>query len=364
MKKLFEIYELQITPLTPIHVGSGEELNPGEYFVFKDDSNKPVLYAADIGYLGSKLKPECREALVCWISEEPIEWVNVNVVRQSESFKQLVKKYARFQAYLTERVERNILRRWGKIDSRLGVQIMQRPERDAIIPGSSIKGAIRTALLWSAVQGTIKKFPTSDSGVAEWERLRLGATSKSIQDDPLRWLKVSDAVASGVRTWILDTAHVGMKTKNGEDAELQEYRECLPGPSLAEKTYTITARLSIEVGHPAFARSNLRLSAAHILESCRDFYQRVIQSEREYWKGDDELLGIYEDLEQRLNEAPNGALIRLGWGSGMDAVSLNLAKPTGSTSRRGPNDDRYQKKVSTRRLLDGMPPGWALIKLV
>jgi CRISPR-associated protein Csm5 len=359
MKKLFEIYELQITPLTPIHVGSGEELNPGEYFVFKDDSNKPVLYAADVGYLGSKLKPESRAALVRRISEKPIEWVNV--VRQSKSFEQLVKRHARFQAYLTERVERNILCRWGKIDSRLGVQIMQRPERDAIIPGSSIKGAIRTALLWSAVKGTIKNFPTSDSDVAKWERLRLGARSKSIQDDPLRWLKVSDAVASGVRTWILDAEHVGMKTKNGEDAELQDYRECLPDPSLAEKTYTIIARLSIEVGHPAFAGC---LSADYILKSCSDFYRQVIQSERKYWKGDDELLGIYEDLEQRLNEAPNGALIRLGWGSGMDAVSLNLAKPSGSNSRRGSNDDKYQKKVSTRRLLDGMPPGWALIKLV
>jgi len=214
----------------------------------------------------------------------------------------------------------------------------------------------------------MEHFPINDFEVARWERRRLGARSESIQDDPLRWLKVSDAVASEVRTWILDGEHVGMTTKNGKDADIQDYRECLPDPDLAGKPYTITARLSIvEAGRPEFAGSNLRLSAANILKSCRDFYQQVIQSERDYWRGDDELLQVYDELEQRLKEAPDGALIRLGWGCGADSVSLNLAKPKAQAGERSPRGidpkDYFYKKVVTRRLLDGRPPGWALIRL-
>ncbi|MGC8862248.1 MAG: hypothetical protein ACP5R5_05655 [Armatimonadota bacterium] len=44
MPRLFEEYTMRITPLTPIHVGSGEQIMPGEYFIFDEDGGR-VLYA-------------------------------------------------------------------------------------------------------------------------------------------------------------------------------------------------------------------------------------------------------------------------------------------------------------------------------
>lgn len=356
MKKLFRTYELQITPLTPVHVGSGEELNPGEYFVFSDEHDWPVLFATDIGYLGSWLQPQSRQTLESWVSSDPIAWVTK--VSPGSSWEKVIKKYARFQSDLTKRVAGEIRDRWGRRDSRLGVVTMQRPAKDAVIPGSSIKGAIRTALLWSAVRKPLKGFPDRDPDVAVWERRTLGSKSGEIQDDPLRYLKVGDAVAEGVRTWVLDTVHAGMKSADGKTAELQDYRECLPDEHLAERAYTISSRLTIADTNPASSPSGGQLSAERILKSCRDFYGRVIECEREYWRGDDEMIGVYDNLQQRFSEASDGAPIRIGWGSGMDSVSLNLAKQRGAHPPRN-------KRVGTRRLLDGTcPPGWALIRLL
>ena len=175
----------------------------------------------------------------------------------------------------------------------------------------------------------------------------------------------ADPVAPlAVNLGALDVVHAGMTSADGAAAELQDYRECLPDAELDGRTYTITTRLSIARGHPAYVKSGGELSAERILKSCRDFYKQVIESERGYWGRDEEMRQLYDDLERQFSEAPDGAPLRLGWGSGMDAVSLNLAKPPGRHPPRGMNP-KYLKNVKTRRLLDGIcPPGWALIRLV
>lgn len=61
----------------------------------------------------------------------------------------------------------------------------------------------------------------------------------------------------------------------------------------------------------------------------------------------------------------DSALIRLGRESGMNAAGLNLAKPASSHgSGRGRQVDvHFRHDPKTRRLLGGLPAGWAEIRL-
>jgi len=362
MRKLYEDYIMKITPLTPIHIGSGEAIMPGEYFVFKEDGMN-FLYAVDIGYLGSRLTEESRHKLCGMIVEAPVKWVIK--VKESDKFCQLIRKYARYKAFVTDAVADGINKRWGKGTSELEVSTHQRSGLHLVVPGSSIKGALRTALLYSRVRKPLRVDNQILKAVSNWERKVLGSKSVAIQDDLLRHLKVSDALVDGVETRILDVEHVGMRdNKSGKQAEITDYRECLPGvleEGIAE--YTFNAAVQISSGHPHYFQNRGKLSKEDIIKACREFYSAVINAELDYWKGDSKIEKLYADIQARFKDYQDVAPIRLGWGCGMDSVSLNLAKPTGRHPR-GKTDVHFLYNPRTRRIFDGLyPPGWAVFTL-
>jgi len=362
MSRLSETYKLTVTPLMPIHIGSGEEISPGEYFIFKDDPTSYALYAVDVGYLASRLKPESRRLILRWLERNPIGWVKD--AAQARGFPDLVRKYCRFRSEVTNRVAKEMENRWGQDRSRLEVRTLQRPFKDPIIPGSSIKGAIRTALLYAKVERPLQQAPVRQTKVASFERQELGGRSGSIQNDPLRHLKIADAVAKDLLTVVYQAEFYGMRSAGGDQADLQVYCECFPETFDAEDRYSLETTLSITSGHPEYGKDARSVTADAIVSACNDFYGAVVKAELKYWteKKDKEMVEYYEQLQGRLGQAEGTALIRLGWGSGMDSVGLNLAKPPGGGTTRT-RDFRYRQEVRTRRLLNGLPPGWAEIKL-
>lgn len=370
MSRLLETYKLVITPITPIHIGSGEEINPGEYFLFPKDR---TIYAVDIGYMASKLL-KGRDTILKWLENDPVKWVVT--AADNATFAGLVKKYSRFQCDVTEQDEREIRNRWGEGVSRLGILTLQRPFRDPIIPGSSIKGAIRTALLYDMVKKPLDCAPFGGREVAGrerrqmgrevagWERRQMGGKSGNISDDPLRHLSIGDAVAPGLKTIIYKADFYGMRNQAGDQAELQAYYECFPETLDGADEYCLETTLTIASGHKAYDKNASRITKSRIVKSCRRFSAEVIKAELDYWERekDREMVVLYQNLQVRLDKDQNISLIRLGWGSGMNAVGLNLAKLE-SNQRSGTADTRFRRNPATRRLLDSLPPGWAEIKL-
>lgn len=374
MQKLFEEYKMCITPLTPIHIGSGEELMPGEYFVFQDNG-RHKLYRIDMGYLASKLTDKSRDNLCNMIAKDPIKWVDEAV--RKKPLVELIRKYAWFYAVVANDVADGIAERWGNKDSMLAIKTLQRTDQDPIIPGSSIKGAIRTALLWALVKKPLELPETllmfnersHHAKVASWERRNvLKSQSGEIQDDLLRHLKIADCKAPGLVSRILVTDHVGMGDKEGKQREITDYRECFPGALQLGRTYTLKTSLVIASGHPHYLYGQGRIDSRMILKACRDFYREVLKADKDYWKqrGKNDILGICERIEEEFKQLPEdkGALIKLGWGGGMDSISLNLAKPAPKRSMHRPEDDyRFRHMPKTRRLLGDYPPGWAIFTL-
>jgi len=365
MVKLSENYRMKITPLTPLHIGSGDEMNPGDYFILDDESGTPMLYAMDVGRLSARLTPKGRTWLTNLIETDPIGWVAE--ITKREPVVQLIRQACTFRADMTKRVAGNIAARWGTRDSMLAIQPLQRSISGPIVPGSSIKGALRTAILWSRVAKPLQPpQSSSDWAVSEWERWELGAASSQIQDDPLRHLKVADSDPVTETTWIFDTLFDGMRSSSGQSADLQDYRECFPD-TLETADYSIPCRLSIHSGHRHYReKCNISITARGIIESCRSFYLEALRTEIAHWErkidGYEDVLAVCKEVLYRAEQTPDAGLIRLGWGCGMHSVSLNMAKPDGFHSPRR-IDPRFRKDPVTRRLLDGVPPGWALFTL-
>ncbi|MDH7602473.1 MAG: type III-A CRISPR-associated RAMP protein Csm5 [Armatimonadota bacterium] len=361
MRKLYEEYVMSITPLTPIHIGSGETLMPGDYFIFREDGSY-ALYAIDIGYLSSKLS-KGRDVLCKWVLDDPIGWVKK--ASKNTKFTALVKKHARFCSLVSDAVAEGITSRWGQGTSMLEISTFQRSGRTLVVPGASIKGALRTALLYRAVQKPLQvPDSTKQQDVSRWERKVLGSKSDSIQDDILRHLRISDASAEDLQTVVLNVEHVGMRTQSGEQAQLTDYRECLPGAlQPGFERGTLRAVFQISSGHPHYAQCRGELTRQLILDACRLFYGDVIRAEREYWRGNQKVLQLYDELSKEMEASPESAPIRLGWGVGMGAIGLNLAKREGKHPR-GRIDPRYRYSPRTRRIMDGLyPPGWAIFTL-
>ena len=336
-------YRLRIQPLTSLHIGTGEVVNPGEYFVFDN-----MAYFVDLGAIAAKLTASSRDQLLrkmdtpTWVSD----------LCDTKGFPEIIKRRARFSASLGEDTS-DITEKWGKGSTALAVALLPRAITGVYLPGSSIKGALRTALLAESFQVDSPP-PQNDRDLAGWERMSMGAQmvkgAYPIEVDPLRNLRVSDAIlGSEITTEIHRVSREGMAA-DGSDAELQDYRECFPGAFFIEKRYDILGSLTI--GKPYHARANPLLTREALLAACNRFYLNALQADVRYWQArDSDMAGLCAAIRDEAQEEPEQwALIRLGWGCGRDAMSLNQLRPEPLITK-------------TRALVDGYVAGWALLAL-
>ncbi len=348
MADFLTTYRMKILPLTAMHIGTGEVVNPGEYFVFGQ-----TAYFVDLGAIN--WTPKFRDRLLlmmntpCWVKE----------IQQVNGFQQIIEKHARFAVELGDDAT-DITEKWGQGTTALAVALLPRAITGPYIPGSSIKGALRTALIAQAFNSANPPPINNERKIPDWERMTMGGTEVfdrsghsrdyPIESDPLRNLRVSDATAgTTIHTEIHRVAREGMKT-GGDAADLQDYRECFPGAFFIEQQYDITGSLTIGMfpGKPA----NPLLTREVILASCNHFYLRALKADYHYWQAKGhEIAELCEDIRKDAEEhADQSALIRLGWGSGREAMSLNQLRPEPLPTK-------------TRALVGGYTAGWALLSL-
>jgi CRISPR type III-A-associated RAMP protein Csm5 len=338
-------HKMVITPLTDIHVGTGEVINPGEYFVFDGDL---TAYFVDLGFIGSK-NEKISSILLPKIGQDG--WVDN--LRQIKGFKELITGAAYGKSYLGDDTY-DIHEKWGSKNTSLTVNLIHRGVKGPYIPGSSIKGCIRTALVAVGCRDRgVDLF--NDRQPAESERKALGARENrsgkfGIDTDPLNILKIPDCFAKGLPATVLHRVSREGMAAGKEAAELQDYRECLPGLMTwsgqdAENIAKYRLAGNINITHNMEDRE---LSKKQILQSCDAYYKRVLKIEKKYWEDrrNDDMADMYDAISSEVNTDADEALIRIGWGSGFEALSIPGGKPP-----------------KTRALVGGFPAGWAILRM-
>jgi len=199
-----ETHDLAISTLSPVHVGCGEDYEPTNYVIADD-----TLFAFNPARVLAALEPGQREELARALDER-----NPLLAAQKFFFrhKDRAVELAAHRAPVAPAAARFYAQRVGTVANRQqgGGQVINKLEiaRTAfnpvsglpILPGSSLKGAMRTAVVEAMRQQTGRRYPITDQEAGrnndaarkakDMERDVLGG---GFQTDPLRLVKVADA---------------------------------------------------------------------------------------------------------------------------------------------------------------------------
>ena len=313
-RKMFVEFELGLKVLTPLHIGCGRALVAGLDYVFLDGR----VHVVD------------GEALCRFLADRPQE---MQALARGDSLQNLL--------------ERGSLRREdlqvgkGLVLRALALQEGQKPPdsilehiKDALgrpyIPGSSLKGALRTALLRHCLQERQKTVALQDLDRERksWAALRLERRffGEDPNHDALRALRVGDSEA--IDPGRLFVGSLGVFSPGGNSKVRLAAELLVPGCSTR---FSVRLDLQLLEGTQAIQegrwwREHIEGMPAVLREQAGELIGRAKQACRAS-PGLERVLGFYNKLEQHLRrlEGTNRALLQLGFGTGWEAKTVGAA---------------------------------------
>ena len=396
--KFLEEHQLKITTLTPVHIGCGEDYTPTDYVI--DDE---TLFAFDNAAVSEALPENARNELMRLVSgnrHDVLKQIQKLFYEQRESLMTKASHYLPVAKGVAELYGQRIGQtaqqeeRGRKALNRLEIErtfynpVSQMP----VIPGSSLKGAIRTALLNQV--NTDKDQPLHNARPENNKLLQEGLfeyKTNKLEQDPMRLIHLADSndtdrttIKSEIRFAVnrprREPVQGQTKGTMAEDKGLYQLLETLP--ELSVRAYD--SRLTIQkVSHlrpqqkDKLPAAKFHWSMEQIIQACNGFYRPLLEQEvkligqRNYaapeWKQcmDKLLNGIRPLLDS--NQA---ILLRVGRHSGAEAVTLNGLRSIKIMQGRGKRE-KYEPQPRTLWLAadvrdsrsEMVPFGWLLIEI-
>jgi len=323
-------YRFDLFPLTPIHIGTGESLDPFEYVVDGD-----TLYRFILDDFLLALDREGQARFV-----EAVEQSVPATRRFVSEHTQVAKHASRFAADVSTAACALYEGRMADGVAHPEVFSCMRTDERPYIPGSSLKGALRTALLYHAMD---KDNPERDARKLEQAVFRF----RRVQEDPFRAFKVGDGSVLESRTRVravaVNTQRAGQWSK-----DVDVLVETVPGALSDTGEVTSQHPVTFDADFYRYHERAFHLSPGAVLAACRDFYGTHLAAERETTRGLPQTAAAYDALVARAESLPDHAcLVRMAWGSGRDATTVAYALRDAPSPR------------SRRLTADGFPLGWA-----
>lgn len=345
-------YAMTVQILSPIHIGSGEDIDPLEYVV-----KNGLFYRLNLPAFIQQMDESLRREFSRKASDPNPIVLRDFICRHIDP--------ERFHTFKADAgaFERAYEKNLKNPNARLQVVLMTRSPGDGrtYLPGSSIKGAIRTAVVSELAKNSAQI--RNSLNPKSFEQRVLGYENP--RHDPFRCLRISDAFLPEAATFIDKAEIFKLKTGAGPDPSGIQmfYEQCF---SLLDEE-EIIARGSMELNDDLSGKHyfdnkeqkekpavSMALTLERIAESCRAFYLPKMQAEHDnFYRSNEEL----EENSRRLlkvgygeNEFP----IRLGRFSHVECTTVD--------EHRRPYNSKGCGK--TRTLSGGiMPMGWAKVTL-
>ncbi len=368
-----ESYRLELELLSPVHVGTGEAFPA---YAYVPDRSAKAVHILDPSLLLLHLSPERRRAFLAKVAEGPKGAQEVLQYLYQEG--QIPK----------EAILRSLPASKAFLDMVLGAHqealLEFRPlpysPLGAYLPGSSVKGALRTAwLFWSLVQkgedlvfrggvwefrrskGEVRVIPRRSPRLGDnqvFEGVVLGyATLKErgyqldLYKDPFRAVRLTDS-----------NPGEGFLNRIGIHHPLGK----MDGTVVLAETFRMGSRFQFLFRYQGGLARHRGVAGAipprELVRALREYYGRVAEWERSYAEehGLARALEVYGELEKRLKD-PEVFPIRVGYGSGRLALRLALLLPEDHPEGQEP---KTRKTVGAFRPKDGYPLGWTVGRLV
>lgn len=321
--------KLILETLTPVHVGSGETIEPYEYVI----SDK--FYRINLEKFIVSLSDKDRETFLKISSE------NMTLTRDFIRKKADLSFVTEYTTNVTGDVKEIYETKMSDPNNQLSIQTFIKTNNKPFIPGSSIKGAIRTALLYSMVEKPLTSTEEIEKAVFKYS---------NPQNDPFRILKISDSSQISFNDMLV----YKVKTYTKKDKFIESGYNLI-----IEATNADYIDKSIQITNEIYIDNELKkytdfidINFKDIIDSCNEFYSTVIQNELKFYSNE-EAVYIYEKLANLSKHLDKKSFImRLGWGSGFDSITINLAKAT------------KEYKKSRRLIYSQFPLGWVKAKIM
>ncbi len=393
-------YTLKYTPLSPIHIGTGDSYEPTNY-VIDDDT----LYEFDTGAAIAALTDHDRAQLSKIVSAKPDTQMLKAVQKFFYDRREALKPWAVNAIPVLDGVARLYEDRVGQAANREtdGKQIINRLEidrtaynpinRQPVLSGSSVKGAIRTALLnkinagarayerkgLHEFQGRLLKYRDPERGKMQLEL------------DPLRLLALSDAIwQNGSR---LPTSQVFLavnrkkspvvdtegKLRQAMGENLYQILECVPACYARTFIGQLTLHSVGSLTHRALPAADMRFTAEEIVHACNLFYLPIFTAERKFMQerqyghsGWNQTISDILALNQDKLKSGKAFLLRVGRHSGADSVTVSGARNGNIKIIKGkgqPPDYADSPKTlwlaaqTKEQRTDLLPFGWVLVEI-
>lgn len=365
MSNLFKSYKFILTPVTPLHIGNGERVLPYEYVYLND-----YIYKLNLSVLYENLSQDNKRIFEKHMEMGLIalrDWIN-SFYNESLGYGSKIKASMSFSENYNKR-HRGVSN--SKEESSFVLNSFANNFGRAYIPGSSIKGALRSACLYSIG----KKMNIFDYEVKKDNRGRIDvkksedekAVSYEISilnrrgsfSDPFKSIKITDSMPVAEALQAHDISIFTLR-KQGFEKDASCYALCTKSIYSSGGSVDFEMGMKIFDGYYTFGNVKIRINLDDILyyvnEKSSDMLENEIQFytyKAKYYKTKE----LYENLKELYEKLDKNseALIRIGQGSGFDSTTYNLAN-IGRSS---------QTESSSRNLAEGQYPlGWAVMKIV
>ena len=371
------IVKYQLKTITPVHIGTGETLSQIDGFYHNGQWNR-----IDVDAVLAALPESELNRLAIAMGQRGFQWDRYRPMNQLSTAYALPCPEAPGETEIREAIK----------------DAFGRP----IIPGSSIKGSIRTALLWSFIDEEDKVFDDSINHLKEqlqrgpnrsWagRPIERGVLGKDPNHDLMRVVQVSDtaplpinALEMGV-AWTVTLNRVGeLVQKRAGNREYKTFVEQIRAEQTLDFSIKVDKTLfgSREKAELGYSDRQEQVVCEALADVCNFVAKGLVNDEAEfydYYKLP-ELANFYGSLSKQIvNLRAGGFVLPLGWGTGYraktvtelltgDNKDLNMKlrrhfRLGSSRSRADYYDPEFPK---TRRVLYDQqrpksPLGWVLI---
>ena len=401
----FDSYRLHITPLSPIHVGTGESYEPTNYVI--EDG---VLHEFDTGAVVESLSAGDRRALLDIVNRRPDGEMIKAVQRYFHDRREHLMPWAVNRVPVLPGVASHYASRIGQTANREvdGKQVLNSMEidrtsynpitRQPVLFGSSLKGAIRTALLEMVNNG---KPAREKKGLHEFQgRLFKYLNDRSrpvLELDPMRLVQLSDTAWCGEPGLPAAQVHLAVNRKKApvvdqqgkvrksqaETRDLYQILECVPG--WCYRAFSGQLNLQSVDGLPETGRKgernlpdmSLRFNVTDIARACNTFYRSILEDESRLMRDRGYLDPTWDRSIQELlaivcEKMDRGEvfLLRGGRHSGAESITLNGVRNIKIMKGKGEKPE-YASAARTLWLAADtkdqsenlLPFGWLLVEI-
>lgn len=343
-----ETYKIKAEILTPVHIGDGTELEPLEYVI------KDKFYKVNLEEWLSTLTDVNAEEFKRLTGRDYAQKSILTQLRQFVRDKIDIDKYTEWSVDVSEAVKKRYKERFDAPENQLPMSPFIRTGSRPFLPGSSIKGAIRTAYLNFLKRGTPSLNERRKADLVEGELLKAIVTGKdgkprfAIDKDPFRAIKVKDVFLPEKSTFFAEVInHNKDKSNRINPTSIQILSEVTYGTLIGKP---VTFELKISIDKKALSHQDSGINRMHkdltietLLKACDDFYRGALKEERDKFLknaiGGEEINKAYQQI---LDNTKGGYLFRLGWGSGL--ISITISEDLRTETRYGKSKHLVNEK--------------------